>query len=100
MDHSFRCTTNFSFSSLWRHNFHEIVVKITNGPKSVGKVCAHHFVVRRPIDKEFKKIPLQYFRARNVDVQLYINLYRTSLNSAIILQQLSNFASVVKNSWE
>jgi len=30
--------------------------KITNGPKSVGKVCAHHFVVRRPIDKEFKKI--------------------------------------------
>jgi len=32
------------------------------------KVCAHHFT---QISERFKKTPLQYFRARNVDVHLY-----------------------------
>ena len=33
-----------TFVARWRHNFHEIAVKIAKSPKISGKVCAHHFV--------------------------------------------------------
>ena len=48
--------------------FAKLQSKINKSPKIGRKVTAPHFV---QIAEIFKKIPLTYFRVRNVDVHLY-----------------------------
>ena len=89
-DCSFRCTTQFSYLSLGGAAiFAKLRSKITKSPKIGGNVCAHHFVCRQL--RDLKKIPLQQFRAENVDVHLYNFFQHVAIKRR---QQVSNFVWV------
>ena len=78
-DCSFRCTTEFSYSSLGGATiFAKLRSKIAKSPKIGGKVCAHHFV---QIAEGFEKNSTAVVQGEYVDVHLYKFFFHTLLPS-------------------
>ena len=75
----------------WRHNFRKIAVKKLRKVEKLAEKFVRTTSYRQL--KDLKKIPLQQFRAENVDVQLY-KIFGMSLHSAD--SNCQNFVEVIQ----